>query len=64
MDEENGHIPSVLLRNFFWKVEVINRMHERNWNQQFIDRAVKALDMSHLQGERMKIIVAPKVEGD
>lgn len=62
MPEENGHIPSVLLRNFFWKVEVINRMYKQNWGTQAIKDTVTAMGMeSFNQGK--KIVVAPKIEG-
>ena len=64
MNDENGHLLSVLLRNFFWKVDVINRMHSRKWDKKAIDSAVKAFDMNHVDGaSEGKLTVAPQIEG-
>ena len=64
MGDENGHLPSVLLRNFFWKVDVINRMYRQNWQAHDISSNVKALDMeSFARLHQKQIVVAPKIEG-
>jgi len=64
MDDENGHTLATLMRNFFWSVARINRMHAKKRTTADIGEKMKLLKLdSHYSDHSAPLLIAPQVEG-
>lgn len=66
VDEENGHLLSVLLRNFFWKVRTVNRMRVNQWKDEELSEALKIFKLENLSfghDEKSPLTIIPREEG-
>jgi len=61
--DENCHMCSTLLRNFFWAIQVVNRLHEKKLKQDLISSTVKRFNLDGLVQAAEPIRIAPQVEG-
>jgi len=64
MPDENGHLLSSLLRNYFWAVEVVNKMLAKQVNRDQISTAIKKLNLiDEDTPSPHNIVISPQVQG-
>lgn len=73
LDEENGHVLAQLLRSFFWRVDVVNKLRRAKWREDVVSARMQGFALGDMGASIAsasgpgagpeQIVIAPAVEG-